>query len=225
MTRAPLLAETPLAPVAMPEGVTGFGAAEIAFLAARHPGPITDRSVDILTLPAQFGGEVGRAAGASSLLARGLLAPSGEDWQTRDVAALVEYAIGTCSRWVRVDLVVPGRTDTVYALVADAVVAVLQPRALGTWFASISDRADRLAEVPLQVLRAAGPAADDAAGAKVRVAATDPDGQTRELFARTMTDGGYEVHLGPVDAGERSVTDEAGLRSLLDGLWPELVRP
>jgi hypothetical protein len=133
---------TDLAPVEMPKGVTGFGSAEMLYLLARHDTAVMARSRELLAP-----GVVGYAdpasptfplvrAGASSLVARGLVQERVDGWLvSKAEAALLEYAAAEASRWTKVIVVGEQGADLGILLHADAVTAVLQARDVGTWFA------------------------------------------------------------------------------------------
>ena len=128
---------TPLEAFELPEGVVGFGAAELAYVLARHDGPAALKTREVLMLDPRQTSDGIRLAGASSLVARGWLVEGDTDaGDTKSYAALLEYATGQSYRWSRIGLVDPTTKDVdfVVLLESDTVVALLQPRIYASWF-------------------------------------------------------------------------------------------
>lgn len=132
------LEDTGLAAVALPEGMVGFGSGEIAALLSRHPGPVSDTSAQALGVDADAIGDDVRRAGMSSLLARGLVQQEGDRFLPRSAAALLDYACGAAERWTTITISHDDGADLAVVIHAPEVVAMMQPRALGTWFAAFA---------------------------------------------------------------------------------------
>ena len=131
------LAGTDLAAVVLPEGMVGFGGAEVAALVSRHPGPTAERSAAVLGVDMTTGDDV-RRAGMSSLLARRLVEQSKGRFLPRSAAALLDYALGAAERWTTIAISHDEGRDLAVVLHAPEVVALMQPRALGSWFAAFT---------------------------------------------------------------------------------------
>lgn len=129
---------TGLAAVALPEGMIGFGHGELAALLSRHPGPVADKSAHALGIDNGAVGDDVRRAGMSSLLARGLVQQEDGRFLPRSVAALLDYAAGAAERWTTIAISHDEGPDRAVLLHAPEVVALMQPRALGSWFAAFS---------------------------------------------------------------------------------------
>src|SRR5688572_30556212 len=101
---------TPPEAVELPDGIYGFGAAEMAFLLARHDTPASLMSRSVVLLDPAMAGEGVLLSGASSLVSRGLFVTSADGpGDTRSVAALVEYALGQAVRWSQIGWVNAGK--------------------------------------------------------------------------------------------------------------------
>jgi len=118
------------------EPFVGFGAAELAYLLSRYEGPAVDRTAELLRVDRNAASEEFVAAGASSLLARGLLKLRGDQLDLVGPAAATAYALAGAEHWTELAFMIDRETAADGALVlrAGSVVTLLQPRALGTWF-------------------------------------------------------------------------------------------
>jgi hypothetical protein len=79
-----------------------------------------------------------RRAGLSSLLARGLVQQEDGKFLPRSAAALLDYAAGAAERWTTVAITHDQGADVAVVLHAPEVVALMQPRALGSWFVAFA---------------------------------------------------------------------------------------
>ena len=141
------LAGSELARVPLPDDVYGFGWAEIRYLLGRHATASSRMSVASLGFDAAPTDEVVGAAAVASLLARGLAVPEGDRAVSRGEAAVLETVFARATRWSGIS-VRDGDTGDLMVVIEDGdIVALLQPRSLGTWFVGLSDAVDRPAEV------------------------------------------------------------------------------
>ncbi len=134
--------------------VIGFGVGELAYLLNVFEGPARDRSVSVFRAEDLVEDSTLNTAGASSLLARDLAVVSDDDQLgVKGVAAAVATALGHATRWTEMSLLTEDSMDNVLLLEAPEVSLMLQPRALGTWFAFAQDTAIGSAEATVRVLR------------------------------------------------------------------------
>ncbi|MDQ0755432.1 hypothetical protein [Arthrobacter sp. B3I4] len=134
--------------------VIGFGVGELAYLLNVFEGPARDRSVSVFRAGDLVEDSTLNTAGASSLLARDLAVVTDDDeLGVKGVAAAVATALGQATRWTEMSLLTEGSMDNVVLLEAPEVSLMLQPRALGTWFAFAQDPTIGSAEATLRVLR------------------------------------------------------------------------
>lgn len=152
------LSGSELARVPLPDDVYGFGWAEIRYLLGRHSTESSRMSTASLGFDAAPTDEVVVAAAVASLLARGLAAPEGDRAVSRGEAAVLETVFARAKRWSGIS-VRDGDTGDLIVVVEDGdIIALLQPRSLGTWFVGLSNAVDRPAEVvarAVEQLRAA----------------------------------------------------------------------
>ena len=134
--------------------VIGFGVGELAYLLNVFEGPARDRSVSVFRAEELVEDSTLNTAGASSLLARDLAVVGDDDeLGVKGVAAAVATALGQATRWTEMSLLTEDSMDNVVLLEAPEVSLMLQPRALGTWFAFAQDPTISSAEATLRVLR------------------------------------------------------------------------
>jgi hypothetical protein len=134
--------------------VIGFGVGELAYLLNVFEGPARDRSVSVFRAEELVEDSTLNTAGASSLLARDLaLVGDDDELGVKGVAAAVATAMGHAARWTEMSLLTEDSMDNVVLLEAPEVSLMLQPRALGTWFAFAQDPTISSAEAILRVLR------------------------------------------------------------------------
>lgn len=134
--------------------VIGFGVGELAYLLNVLEGPARDRSVSVFRAEELVDDVTLNTAGASSLLARDLAVVDDDgDLGVKGVAAAVATALGLSTRWTEMSLLTEDSMDNVVLLEAPEVSLMLQPRALGTWFAFAQDPTISSAEATLRVIR------------------------------------------------------------------------
>ncbi len=142
----------------LPDDVYGFGWAEIRYLLGRHATESSRMTVASLGFDAAPTDELVGAAGVASLLARGLAQPEGDHAVSRGEAAVLETVFARAKRWSGIS-VRDGDTGDLMVVIEDGdIIALLQPRSLGTWFVGLTDAVDRPAEVlarAVEQLRAA----------------------------------------------------------------------
>jgi hypothetical protein len=166
--------------IQLPPGVIGFGLGEVAYLLSRHTGKSAARSRALILTDTLVGDTNFLRAGASSLVARGLLgegdggAPEARGW-----AALLEYALVVGTSWVELGIARKDRSldDLAIIATAPAVSAVMQPRAVGSWFVGFHEDAEQLAVVK-QVLDAV---TDESPSATFSVSRMGPEGPPTDV--------------------------------------------
>ncbi len=214
---------SPLEALDLPDDVFGLGAGELAYLLGRHETPANDRSRTLLMLDPRVADEGALLAGASGLASRGWLTVREDGTrETRSNAALVEYAVGATSRWTRIGFVGDdvSQLDFAVFLESDSVTALLQPRALASWFIRLGrpeQDGGTLIDGIVREHLAARP------GSGVLLEVQTLEGRTN-LAVRAIDDG-YEVRrdvAGP-GTGEGGVVDGRGLRAAVDELYAEKV--
>ena len=133
----------PLLPAPIPEGTVGFGIAEMTYLASRGTGDAARLSREFLGL--KEADERISFLAASALTARGFLTGRGDgELEVRASAALLQLALGTATRWTRVGVLSrTGDPAVVYVLQGPALVAMVEPAALATWWATIGTDPDQ----------------------------------------------------------------------------------
>lgn len=214
-----VLEGTELAPVELPEAMTGFGLAEIAYLLSRHQTAATQRSTHLMRLDdgIELSADFLRA-GASSLYARGLLTLRPDSFTTLGAAALLEYSLGSATSQTVVEVVSEASVDAAVVLIASEVLATLQPRAMGTWFTSFSGAVPDAPRLLFDVLAAA---TAEHPGSSVSLTTSTVDGVQGAVFARLDQDlGRWDVVDRTADTTNerRELLDEYGLRSRLAAL-------
>ncbi|TQM64118.1 hypothetical protein [Humibacillus xanthopallidus] len=148
------LAGSELARVPLPDNVYGFGWAEIRYLLGRHS---TDSSVMTRTslgFDAAPDDEVLVAAAVASLLARGLAAAEGDRAVSRGEAAVLETVFAGAKRWTGISFRDGTEGDLMVVLEDGGIIAMLQPRSLGTWFVGLTDEVDQPAAVLARAIEA-----------------------------------------------------------------------
>jgi hypothetical protein len=141
------LAGSDLARVPLPDNVYGFGWAEIRYLLGRHGGESTAMTTRSLGFDVAPNDEVVVAAGVASLLARGLAAAEGDRAVSRGEAAVLETVFAGARRWTGISFRDGDEGDLMVVLEDGGIIAMLQPRSLGTWFVGLSDEVDQPAAV------------------------------------------------------------------------------
>ena len=141
------LAGTELARVPLPDDVYGFGWAEIRYLLGRHATDSSRMSVASLGFDAAPTDEIVGAAAIASLLSRGLAEPEGDRAVSRGEAAVLETVFARGRRWSGISVRDGDEGDLMIVIEDGDIVALLQPRSLGTWFVGLSNAVDRPAEV------------------------------------------------------------------------------
>lgn len=207
------LAGSDLARVPLPADVYGFGWAEIRYLLGRHATDSSRMTVASLGFDAAPTDEVVGAAGIASLLARGLAEPQGDRAVSRGEAAVLETVFARAKRWSGIS-VRDGDTGDLMVVIEDGdIIALLQPRSLGTWFVGLSDAVDRPAEV---LARAVEQLRGAHASARFAIETRTLEGVVGTRYFRPEGDG-WTV-AGSVDEQPRHLAD--GLVRELEQLLP-----
>lgn len=136
-----------------PDTVTGFGVAEISYLLSLGEGAEADRSRDVLSVGAEAGSPALVAAGASSLLARGLVRIDGDKVLPGPIANIVSYTFASARRWTQFGIFREDKLDFALYLQAPLVSVLFQPRALSTWFVVIKEPGRTDAELLLESIK------------------------------------------------------------------------
>lgn len=137
---------TDLAPIEMPPGVIGFGAAEIVYLLARREMQETAAAAEVLVPgvadiwdPEAAAFQLVKAGG-SSLIARGLIQVQPDNTLvSKGEAGLLEYVLGTAERWTTMTMVAEDGLDRGLIMHAPDLIAMMQFRQLGSWFTTFVD--------------------------------------------------------------------------------------
>jgi hypothetical protein len=141
------LAGSEFARLPLPDDVYGFGWAEIRYLLGRHSTESSRMTVASLGFDAAPTDELVGAAGVASLLARGLAEPQGDRAVSRGEAAVLETVFARAKRWSGISVRDGDAGDLMVLLEDGDIIALLQPRSLGTWFVGLTDAVERPAEV------------------------------------------------------------------------------
>jgi hypothetical protein len=214
---------TPLEGFELPDDVFGLGAAELAYLMARHETPAGERSRRLLMLDPRSAEDAALLAGASSLASRGWLTVTDDGAaETRSSAALVEYAVGAATRWTRVGLVGENASQMDFAVLveSDTVIALMQPRQLASWFIRLGERDGNTSALVTGLVRERF-AANPESGVFLEVQTLD--GSTN--LAVRQSGSGFEALAdvaGP-GTGTGGVVDAEGLQGAVSALYAEAV--
>lgn len=139
---------------AYPDAI-GFGFAEIAALLNLQPGEAATASARVLRVADEAADTRMIAAGASSLVARGLAFPDNDGvLSVSGPVAGVTRALTTAHRWIEISLLAPGSSDSVISIESEDYDVLLQPRSHLTWFAMARRPEISAAEANLLVLQA-----------------------------------------------------------------------
>ncbi|NUR17635.1 MAG: hypothetical protein HOQ13_15190 [Dermatophilaceae bacterium] len=207
------LAGSELARVPLPDDVYGFGWAEIRYLLGRHSTASSRMTVASLGFDAAPTDELVGAAGVASLLARGLAEPDGDRAVSRGEAAVLETVFARARRWSGISVRDGEQGDLMVVLEDGDIIALLQPRSLGTWFVGLTDAVERPAEVlarAVEQLRGAN------GSARFAIETRTLEGSVGTRYFRPEGSG-WTVSESP-DSEPRAVTD--GLACELEQLMP-----
>lgn len=214
---------TPLEGFELPEEVFGLGAAELAYLMARHETPAGERSRRLLMLDPRAADDAALLAGASSLASRGWLSVQSDGTpESRSNAALVEYAVGAATRWTRIGLVGENVSQLDFAILveSDTVVALMQPRQLASWFIRLGERTGDTGALVTALVRERF-AANPQAGVFLEVQTLEGSSN----LAIRLSGDGFEALAdvaGP-GTGTGGVVDADGLHGAVSALYAEAV--
>jgi hypothetical protein len=214
---------TPLEGFELPDDVFGLGAAELAYLMARHETPAGERSRRLLMLDPRSADDAALLAGASSLASRGWLTVTDDgEAQTRSNAALVEYAVGAATRWTRVGLVGENASQMDFAILveSDTVIALMQPRQLASWFIRLGERNGETGALVTGLVRERF-AANPESGVFLEVQTLEGSSN----LAVRQSGSGFEALTdvaGP-GTGNGGIVDAEGLQAAVSALYAEVV--
>lgn len=220
--------DTELAPVELPKGVTGFGSAEMAYLAARHDTPVMARTRQLLLPKVEVPSDAESPAfalvqaGASSLAARGLVKQvEGDDpLASKAEAAMLEYAMSQAESWTRVVASDERWVDIAFFLAAPPIAAMAQPRALDMWFTGFNEgepSAGQMAMTYIDAMQTQHP------GASYQVKGWTLHEGPEAIYAAWHTEAERWVVLDrppEADKGNPEYLDEQGLLGRILALTP-----
>lgn len=212
------LAGSELARLALPDDVYGFGWAELTYLLGRHATPSSRTSVAALGFEAAPHDDVAAAAGVASLLARGLAAPEGDRAVSRGEAAVLETVLARGRRWSGISFREDAgdRGDLLVAIEDGQVIALLQPRSLGTWFVGLTDEVHRPA---VALARGIEAMLEMRGSGTFAIEARDLDGVIGARYSRPHGDGWL---VSETPDGEQRECARGALADELAGLLPPL---
>lgn len=209
------LAGSDLARVPLPENVYGFGWAEIRYLLGRHATPSSQMAVTSLGFNAAPDDEVVAAAGVASLLARGLAAARGDQATSRGEAAVLETVFARGWRWSGISSRDGKHGDLMVVIEDGGIIALLQPRSLGTWFVGLNDEVDHPGPVLARAIEAMHQTQGGTGRFALETRTLDGEPTTRFLWP---TDDGWSVADRP--EAERRPVSSAELGAFLSRLLP-----
>ncbi|MDV3220332.1 hypothetical protein [Intrasporangium sp.] len=209
------LAGTDLARIPLPDDVYGFGWAELRYLLGRHRTPSAQTSVAALGFGAAPTDDIVPSAGIASLMARGLVAPEGDHGVSRGEAAVLETVFARGQRWSGLSFRTDASEGDLLVAIEDGdIIALLQPRSYGTWFAALNNEVD----APAAAIARAVEAMLDARGSgRFAIETRTLDGVVGARFFRP-DDGGWLV--SDTADGEQRRIDRSGLVGELAALLP-----
>lgn len=206
----------------LPEGMTGFGVAELGYLLSLHPGEVTERTRQFVGLDARMtSDETILLCGASALTARGLLSAEDGQVQSRSAAALLEVAVGRTLRWTRIGILTAasGMTDVVFLLQTPELCGLVEPAATVTWWAAFGDADDDPGDLLAPLVRSRLVQPGDA----VVVDVVEADGSRRNLLVGVEASGQLSctTDVGPGgEGGTRTVVGPGQLPETLRAVVP-----
>lgn len=192
----------------------GFGSAELAFILASF-GPAAAESARVMGMDLDAASDEVRAAGASSLFAKGWLDIIAGDASPSGPAEVLGYVLAAATRWTELGFMASREEMLDGALVVSAPEAtmLMQPRALGSWTTVLKDPAHGDAEAVRALIDAF--AATTPGG--VIFLATRSTGEPSTLFIRPQQDGRWEMIEGEAtaDSSETQVFDQVEADQIL----------
>lgn len=206
---------TQSAGVAPGDAYVGFGSAEVAYLLSRYEGSQVERTTKVMSLnenpPDQF-----VAAGASALLARGMLEVVGDRMDLIGPAQVAAYTMAATEHWTEVGFMADSdnAVDGAVILQAGDATALMYPRALGTWYMMLKSPELTTSESVLKLAEAF--LAEHGEGAVFLSAQTQAWAAT--LFLRRRTDGQWELAKGDAPFWEAAGVESATLDQVRQAL-------
>jgi hypothetical protein len=171
----------------------GFGIAEIQYMLSRFQNQAAAVGAAILQAEYPAENKDMLLAGASSLLARGLLvAEDGESMSPTGLAAAALYALGNSTRWVSVAFSSDGQGAGVVYFLSGELTLMLQGRGLGGWFASAQQADADLAASWLEMARIFS---QENENSTIIFTGTDDGNDLNNVALRTRV-GGWEAATG-----------------------------
>lgn len=191
---------TELASATLPDGVTGLGGIELAYLLARHQGPSSERSIQNVPLPAEFYSEEMQNAALSTLLARGYVEVTSQSIEARSAAALIEYAAGRADKWIRIGHV-DSSSQFAALLCSPEVTALVHYYAYDAWYCSFASGCSDFTNPIVEMFDERLPLGTDMQGYLSLIGLLAPE---RNVFVKHSADDVFEVNERHPETGESS---------------------
>ncbi|TQJ41845.1 hypothetical protein FBY33_3964 [Arthrobacter sp. SLBN-112] len=185
----------------------GFGFAELLLLLNLRRGPAAEASAKALRLAEELDDASLLAAGASSLVARGLATVEpGGDLSVAGPVAAVTSALTEAAKRVQINLLTADSVDNVLSLESPEYQILLQPRAYLSWFA-MAQRPDATpAEANFYIVRK-HLEDNPSGGATIRLLQNDAE---KQLLVKRSGQR-WAVGYGTIDAPSEPIQEITGL--------------
>jgi len=185
----------------------GFGFAELLLLLNLRRGPAAEASAKALRLAEELDDASLLAAGASSLVARGLATVEpGGDLSVAGPMAAVTSALTEAAKRVQINLLTADSVDNVLSLESQEYHILLQPRAYLSWFA-MAQRPDATpAEANFYIVRK-HLEDNPSGGATIRLLQNDAE---KQLLVKRSGQR-WAVGYGTIDAPSEPIQEITGL--------------
>jgi hypothetical protein len=185
----------------------GFGFAELLLLLNLRRGPAAEASAKALRLAEELDDASLLAAGASSLVARGLATVEpGGDLSVAGPVAAVTSALTEAAKRVQINLLTADSVDNVLSLESPEYQILLQPRAYLSWFA-MAQRPDATpAEANFYIVRK-HLEDNPSGGATIRLLQNDAE---KQLLVKRNGQR-WAVGYGTIDAPSEPIQEITGL--------------
>ncbi|NJC23481.1 hypothetical protein BJ994_002557 [Arthrobacter pigmenti] len=198
------------------DAVTGFGIAEISYLMSLGEGKSADKTREVMPVGVEASSPGLIAAGASSLLARGLVRIEDDRVLPTALANGVSYTLASAQRWTQFGIFRGDSLDFALYLQAPEMSALFQPRALSSWFVMVRNPARTDAELLLESIKTTISQSPDSV-VFLRSHTLDDEAN---LFVRAGENGVWDVATvrEPGDQDRDTAASTAQLLSMLEHL-------